>query len=76
MDGTVFVGVILLISSVLTIVLILKKPKIAITIKNKRYHFDTFFFGALLGLCLILFFGLLNAEPIQTKDLILVIHLL
>ena len=64
MDGRFAVELIFFFSSAVTIFLILKKPSIFVTIKGRVIRIDTYFLGALLGLTLIIIFGILDTTQI------------
>ncbi len=64
MDGKLAVELIFFFSSAVTIFLILKKPAIFVTIKSRTIRIDTYFLGALLGLTLIIIFGILDTTQI------------
>lgn len=66
MDVKLLVVLILLLSSVLTIILVLKKPRMKVSVKSREYHIDTFFIGALLGFFLIIICGLLSYDQLIT----------
>jgi arsenical pump membrane protein len=64
MDGKLAVELIFLASSLLTIVLILRRKYLYIRLGMRRIKIDTYFLGALLGPLLIIVFGILNFTQI------------
>jgi arsenical pump membrane protein len=64
MPNSLLALLIFVISVVLTIVFILKKPQINIILKTRTFHVDTFFIGPLIGFLIIILVNVLSFQQL------------